>query len=237
MHKTVAESIDFATSLAPLIRESQATVALAVPFTVLYSLKQLDLPIRLGAQNMHDAPSGAFTGEISASMLKEAGADFVLLGHSERRHVFDESNAFINRKVKRALEEGLEVTLCVGETLEQRERGEMYGVLKEQLLDSLADVKHLKSIMLAYEPVWAIGTGKVAHPDDAEEAHRYLRELIAEHWDEKTAEQIVIQYGGSVKPDNAQELLKKADLNGLLVGGASLTVESFSQIINQGCKS
>lgn len=220
MHKTSREAQNFCETIAPQIAQSQATVYLAVPFTL---LPTLETSIILGAQNMHDEPKGAFTGEISAHMLKDAGAQFVLLGHSERRHVFGETDRFINRKVKRALAEGIEPILCIGETLEQRESGHTHEVLKDQLLSSLEGIDDYSKILIAYEPVWAIGTGKVAHVDDAQSAHAFIRGLVGDR---------PILYGGSVKPDNAQNLLQQPDIDGLLVGGASLEVESFSQIIN-----
>ena len=183
---------------------------------------------------MSDASSGAFTGEVSVSMLKEAGAAFVILGHSERRHIFHEGNAMINRKVKLALEEGIMPIVCVGEKLEERDHKE--EVLKEQLYGTLEGLSkaEVNQLILAYEPVWAIGTGVVASPEDAESAHRYLRLLLTQKWGADVASRMVIQYGGSVKPENCAALLKKEDIDGLLVGGASLVVDSFSQIINQG---
>ena len=233
MYKTIEEATTFVETLPPLVGKSQAAVYLAVPFTALHAVASLKGPFTIGAQNMHDAAEGAFTGEVSGAMLREAGAHFVILGHSERRHIFHESNAFINKKVKRALKEGLEPIVCVGETLEAHEAGETEAVLKDQLLGSLEGLspEEVVKLIIAYEPVWAIGTGKVAHPDDAEAAHKYIRRVIGEKWGEKVAEGLVIQYGGSVKPDNAAALLIKSDVDGLLVGGASLSAESFSQII------
>jgi len=238
MYKTIDEAKAFVETLAPLIEKSQATVYLAVPFTAIHAtaqlVKALDAPIVIGAQNMNDATEGAFTGEIAARMLKDAGAQFVILGHSERRHIFNESNDFINKKVKRALEDAIQPILCIGETLTQREEGETEAVLREQLLGSLEGVSSdaLLKMLVAYEPVWAIGTGKVAHPDDAQAAHAHVRGVLAENWGDEVANQIVIQYGGSVKPDNAADLLSKPDVDGLLVGGASLSADSFSKIIN-----
>lgn len=238
MYKTIDEARAFVETLAPLIEKSQATVYLAVPFTAIQPtvkvVEKLGAPISIGAQNMNDATEGAFTGEIAARMLKDAGAQFVILGHSERRHLFHETNAFINKKVKRALEEAIQPILCVGETLEHREGGETETVLRDQLLGSLEGISRdaILKLMIAYEPVWAIGTGKVAHPSDAQAAHAFLRHVIADNWEKEVADQIVIQYGGSVKPENAAELLAQPDVDGLLVGGASLSAESFSKIIN-----
>ena len=183
---------------------------------------------------MNDASEGAFTGEVAGGMLVDVGAQFVIVGHSERRHLFNESDAFINRKVKRALKDGIRPLLCVGEMLEQREAGQTEEVLKSQILGSLEGLtaKDLASVILAYEPVWAIGTGKVAQADDAQSAHQFCRSVIAEAWNQEVADELVIQYGGSVKPENAADLLAKEDVDGLLVGGASLSALSFSQIIN-----
>jgi triosephosphate isomerase len=238
MYKTIDEALRFVETLAPLITKSQATVYLAVPFTAIRPaaslVEELGASITIGAQNMNDAAEGAFTGEIAARMLTEAGARFVILGHSERRHLFHESNDTINKKVKRALESALQPVLCIGETLEEREAGETEAVLREQLTGSLEGIsaEELSKMIIAYEPVWAIGTGKVARPDDAQTAHAFVRGVIAQIWGEEAAERIVIQYGGSVKPENADELLEQPDVDGLLVGGASLSPDSFSQIIN-----
>lgn len=238
MYKTIEEATQFVKTLSPLIEKSQATVFLAVPFTAIHpaaeEVKQLGCSIIVGAQNMNDATEGAFTGEVAAKMLLDAGAQFVILGHSERRHIFHESDVFINRKIKRALKDGLQPVLCIGETLEQREAGQTEEVLKSQILGSLEGLteKDLSKLILAYEPVWAIGTGKVAHPQDAQSAHEFCRSVIAENWGQEVANGLVIQYGGSVKPENAANLLAQEDVDGLLVGGASLSAHSFSQIIN-----
>ncbi len=238
MYKTIEEAIQFVEALPPLIKQSPLSAYLSVPFTAIHSMaelvKKIDAPIIIGAQNMNDASEGAFTGEISSQMLKNAGAEFVILGHSERRHIFHEGNSFINKKVTKALAEDLQPILCIGETLEQRESGKVDETLKSQLLESLKGIsaKDLENVVLAYEPVWAIGTGKVAKADDAEKAHLFCRKVIAENWSQEDAAAISILYGGSVKPDNAGDLLEEPDIDGLLVGGASLSPESFSQIIN-----
>lgn len=238
MYKTIEEACLFVKTLAPLIENSQARVYLAVPFTALFPIAQLveklEVPLTIGAQNMHDAREGAFTGEIAGKMIKEAGGRFVILGHSERRHLFKETNDFINKKVKRALEEDLIPVVCIGETLEQRDKKLTESVLETQILESLKGltVKDCLKIILAYEPVWAVGTGVVATTQEAQKAHAFCRQIIAEKWEKKVADQIIIQYGGSVKPDNAAELLSGQDIDGLLVGGASLSAETFSQIAN-----
>lgn len=231
MYKTVDEALEFVKTLAPLLGESQARVGLAVPFTAIAPLaalvRELGSSISIGGQNMHDQDEGAFTGEISARMLRDVGARFVILGHSERRHHFHESNSFINRKVKSALQAGLDVILCVGETLEERESGHEESVLEEQLMKSLEGVKNLERVAIAYEPVWAIGTGKVASGEDAQKVHAFCRALVAKHW---PGADVTIQYGGSVKPENAAALLQQPDIDGLLVGGASLKPDSFAKI-------
>ena len=236
MYKTIEEAVSYVETLSPLVKKSQA-IYLAVPFTAIYPtaqrVKELNARITIGAQNMNDATEGAFTGEIAARMLTDAGAQFVILGHSERRHIFHETNSFSNRKVKQALASNIQPIVCIGETLEERERGAMEETLKSQLLESLDSItaEDLSRVILAYEPVWAIGSGKVAKPDDAQAAHAFCRSIIAEKWDEEAASHLVIQYGGSVQPKSAAGLLTEEDIDGLLVGGASLSPQSFNQII------
>lgn len=238
MYKTVQEARSFIKTVAPLIQNSQVRVYLAIPFTAIHPsvqlVEELKAPLIIGAQNMHDASEGAFTGEVAARMLLEAGAQFVILGHSERRQFFGETSAFVNKKLKKALSEGIQPILCVGETLMQREDGETEAVLKEQLLESLEGIvaSDFDKVIIAYEPIWAIGTGKVASPRDAEWAHQFCREVISEEWGKKPAKAVMIQYGGSVKPENAEELLATPGVDGLLVGGASLSAESFGEIVN-----
>ncbi len=242
MYKTSEEAVSFVKTLAPLIEKSQATVYLAVPFTAIHPtaqcIEQMNARIIVGAQNMNDASEGAFTGEISARMIKEAGAQFVILGHSERRQLFQESNAFINKKIKRALAEKIQPVLCIGETDKQREMGKTEEILHGQLLESLEGIskEEMKNLILAYEPIWAIGTSKVARPDEADDAHLFCRNIIAEKWGDEIADEVIIQYGGSVDPENASDLLAQEHIDGLLVGGASLSPESFSQIINVNVK-
>ncbi len=189
--------------------------------------------VRLGAQNMHFEDKGAFTGEISAAMLKSAGCEYVILGHSERRTIFNESDELINKKVKKAFSRGLKPIFCVGETLSEREGGVTNDVVKRQVIQGLLDVPEpdLTNMILAYEPVWAIGTGKTASPEQAQEVHAFIRSLIKDLYSEQAAGKMVIQYGGSVKPENAAELLSKNDIDGALVGGACLKPDSFLGII------
>lgn len=234
MHKTIAETVDYLQHLIPLVRNSTAKILLAVPFTALHAAAECtkNTSIMIGAQNMHDAEEGAFTGEISGRMLVEAGARFVILGHSERRHLFHESSEWISRKVKRAFYDGLLTILCVGETWDEREAGKTKEVLESQLLKSIGDLGAplIKNLILAYEPVWAIGTKKSASPDIAEQAHLLCRRLIASHFSSSVAEEMSILYGGSVNPENAFHFIQQPDINGLLIGGASLSVDSFSKI-------
>jgi triosephosphate isomerase len=236
MHKTGREARAFIEELAPLVETSERRAFLAVPFTALFAAAQAaeSSRITIGAQNMHDHADGAFTGEISALMLKEAGSQFVLLGHSERRHLFGETNAFINRKLQRALTENLLPIVCIGETLEEREEGITQRVLSIQLEEGLKglSVADVARLIIAYEPVWAIGTGETASPESAQAAHREVRDYLAHRYDPKTAQKVCLLYGGSVRSDNAALLMQEADIDGLLVGGASLDVQTFATIIN-----
>lgn len=237
MHKTVDEGQTFVKSLISSIKDAETTiVGLAVPFTLIHTLAQdaKESALLIGAQNMNDASEGAFTGEIAGTMLKDAGAKFVLLGHSERRHVYGEDDAFINRKVKRAIEVGLQPILCIGETREEYEAKATHAVIERQLTEGLKDIEpsKLQRLVVAYEPVWAIGNGHSATPEIAQEAQHFIRQVLAKILTEEMAQQIVIQYGGSVNPTNAHELLAQPDIDGLLIGGASLSLETFLQIVN-----
>lgn len=189
--------------------------------------------VMVGVQNMYFEDTGAFTGEISAPMIKETGALLVLLGHSERRNVFGESNELINKKLKKALSSGLRPILCIGEKLEERESGNTEKVIEEQLKGSLAGIteEEMKKVVIAYEPVWAIGTGKTATPDQAESAHVFVRKVLAEMFSSEIAEGTVIQYGGSVNPGNVDELMACKNIDGALVGGASLKADSFEKLV------
>ena len=235
MYKTSDEANSFITEIKAIADKAESSVYLAVPFTTIQAAASAaeGSKVVVGAQNMHDVSEGAFTGEISASMLHDSGATFVILGHSERRHVFGETDEFINRKVLQALEKELQPIVCIGETLEEREAGKTVEVLEQQLKESLADVstKQMEQLILAYEPVWAIGTGRTATPEMAQEAHLAVRNFVAKQWSKPVSSKIAILYGGSVKPDNARALIDQADIDGALVGGASLDSESFSGII------
>ena len=237
MNKTAAEAVELARGIA---REwgnrDGVEVVLCPPFTALESVAGIvkDSSVLLGAQNMHPAGGGAYTGEVSAQMLRYFNVSYVILGHSERREYFAESDAFINEKVLAALRNDLKPILCVGETLEQREQGDTLGVVEAQVRGGLRQVtsKEAESLVIAYEPIWAIGTGKTATPQMAQEVHAAIRSILADLFGSEPAEKIRIQYGGSMKPGNAGELLLQPDIDGGLIGGASLEVESFSGIID-----
>ena len=237
MHLDIAGSIDLVSGIKNALagKTLNCIAIVCPPFTNLETVNTLvkDSPIQLGAQNMHNEESGAFTGEISSSMLKSVGCQYVILGHSERRTIFKESDEFINSKIKKALIAGLLPIFCIGETLEEREGGVTFDVIKKQVIGGLSGilVEDMKKIILAYEPVWAIGTGKTASPAQAQEVHAFIRKLLAELYNQSVADGVIIQYGGSVKPDNAQELLHMPDIDGALVGGACLKADSFAKII------
>jgi triosephosphate isomerase len=211
------------------------TVVLCPPFTSLAVAGNMlkGSPLRLGAQNMSLHDEGAYTGEISWKMLTSAGCEYVILGHSERRQYFGEGNELINLKARKALMGGLKPIICVGETLEERERGITDQVVTTQIRGVLAGVSEaeMKNVVVAYEPVWAIGTGKTATPGQAQEVHQMIRKLVSQLFNWSVAENLVIQYGGSVKPDNASDLLAQNDIDGALVGGACLKADSFRSII------
>ena len=190
--------------------------------------------VAVGGQDVYFESNGAFTGETSTDMLKDLGCTYVILGHSERRNVIGENDALVNKKVHAALDAGLVAVLCVGELLEEREAGKTIEVVKSQFEGSLAGVsaEQMKNVVIAYEPVWAIGTGKTASPEQAQEVHADLRKIMASHYNQETADSVRVLYGGSVKPANAAELMSQPDIDGALVGGASMKVDSFTGIIN-----
>lgn len=234
MYKTAREATDYIEALSPKVAKCKANIFLAVPYTSIASAAHYakDTNIVVGAQNMNDSREGAFTGEIAGLMLKEAGAAFVILGHSERRHIFGETDAFINRKVLRALQDDLIPVLCVGETWKEREAGKTEAVLKKQIETALEGVpkEDASRLILAYEPVWAIGSGKAATPAMAEEAHTFCRKSLEEIFGKKKAASLSILYGGSVKPENVGALMARKDVDGVLVGGASLDPDALAQI-------
>ena len=236
MHKTVPEAVAFVTAFAPRVAAvTDADVVLAPPFTALGAVADAcrSTRIAVAGQNLHWAPEGAFTGEISAGMLTGAGATHVILGHSERRQLFGEDDALVARKTRAAIDAGLSPIVCVGETLDQREAGETMAVLGGQIEGSLAGVTpgELAALVVAYEPVWAIGTGRTATPDQARDAHAHIRHCLTGLGGAEAAGACRLLYGGSVKPANAAAIAGQADVDGALVGGASLDPASFAEIV------
>jgi triosephosphate isomerase len=234
MHKTRAEAADLAKDLVKALKNGKHKYLVAPSFTALETVGEIvrGTNILLGAQNMAVEEQGAHTGEVSVLQLKDLGVQVVILGHSERRHIYKEDDALINRKVKLALGHGLEVILCIGELLEEREKGRVEAVCRRQTEKGLAGVtaEEISRVTIAYEPVWAIGTGKTATPQDAQAVHAYVRSVVAKLYGSQAAKQMVIQYGGSVKPDNAAQLMAEEDIDGALVGGAALKADSFVPI-------
>ena len=236
MFKTINEALNLVQTIkAGVYKVNDCQIVICPPFTCLSAISKIiaDSPIELGAQNMHPETEGAFTGEISPVMIKDVGCRYVVLGHSERRQYFHETDEFVNEKVKTALKYSLIPITCVGETLQEREARQQFEVVKRQFENSLKDLskEDILKVVIAYEPVWAIGTGKTATPDQAEQMQSYIRRLLKEKYSEEVASKIPILYGGSVKPDNIAEIIKKPNIDGALIGGASLKAESFTQII------
>lgn|SRR5690625_1165099 len=236
MNKDLSETESFLSELKEQVFPEGVQVVIAPPFTNLHhafvSLK--DHPVEVAAQNMHQEAEGAYTGEVSAGMLKSIGIELVLLGHSERRSYFKEDNTLLAQKVTRALENNMKIIFCIGEELSDRQAGSHFEVIKAQLKEGLFHIEESawSEIVIAYEPVWAIGTGETATPGQAQEMHRFIRETIAEAFSIGTADSVSILYGGSVNPDNAAEIFRQPDVDGGLVGGASLKADSFMKIVN-----
>jgi len=238
MHKTIQEAVDFASRLRKTLTEPlDRDVAIAPPFTAIYAVAEVlkGSEIHLCAQNLHEDArgKGAYTGEVSAPMLVDAGCEYVIIGHSERRTLFGEKDEVINKKVKTALKFGLRPILCIGETLSEREEGRTFAVIERQIKKGLNSftADDIKNIIVAYEPVWAIGTGKTATPEQAEEVHAFIRHMMEKNHGKDISSHLTIIYGGSVNPDNICNLMAQRDINGTLVGGASLDVESFIRIV------
>ena len=237
MHTTLVDACQLASNVAQACKGvSDRDVLLAPPFTVLSEVSHVikDANIIIASQNVCWEEKGAFTGEISPVMLKDVGATAAIIGHSERRQIFGEDDAMINKRIKGAVKFGLMAVFCVGETQEERQNGNTFPVLEKQIrggLDGLGS-EDMKDLVIAYEPVWAIGTGLTATDEQAQEAHAFIRKLIAELFEKGVADQLRILYGGSVKPDNVDGLMAKTDIDGALVGGAALDAESFGRIIN-----
>ena len=235
MHKTIAEALEFVNEVKDRVNNDKVEAVICAPFTLLKDLKQATkgTNIKIGAQNMHFEEKGAFTGEISPLMLKELDMDNVVIGHSERRQYFNETDETVNKKVLKALEVGIDPILCVGETLEEREAGNTKDVCKVQVEKALENVskEDLAKVVIAYEPVWAIGTGKTATSEDANDVIAYIREVVANLYGE-LANEVRIQYGGSVKPSNVAEIMNQSDIDGALVGGASLEANDYVELVN-----
>jgi len=236
MFKTKAEALVFAEELKGLYQGTDVQAAICAPFTNLEALVETfrGTGIQVGAQNVHFAEEGAYTGEISTAMLEEIGVGFCIIGHSERRQYFGETDQTVNLKLKKLFAGTIRPILCVGESLEQRDAGAEKDVVKGQLKADLADIEaaDIARLVIAYEPIWAIGTGRTATPEQAEEMCACIRETLIELYDEDTADRVIIQYGGSVKPANATEIMNQDEIDGALVGGASLNAKDFMEIID-----
>lgn len=234
MNKTAAEAVALINELKPMVAKAKPDVVVCVPYTDLWAVAEAikGSKIKLGAENVAWADSGAFTGEISADMLKEIGVEYVIIGHSERRQYFGETDESVNARLKQALNKGLKPIVCVGETLAEREKNKTKKVLKKQVLDGFKDVADFTDIVIAYEPVWAIGTGKTATAEDANKTIGYIRSLVKKTWGAEVAKSLRIQYGGSMKPGNAKELMAERHIDGGLIGGAALKASDFAAIVN-----
>ena len=230
------EAMAFIEALTPMVKDTPNEVILCVPYVDLFYslLTSQNTNIKIGAQNMHWEEKGAYTGAVSGKMLKSIGVEYVIIGHSERRQYFAETDETVNKKIKAALANELKPIVCVGETLEQREAGKAIEVITEQTKLAMQDLtkEQISNIMIAYEPIWAIGTGKTATSEDANNAIKSIRQEIEKLYDTQTAQNIILLYGGSVKADNSKELFTTSDIDGGLVGGASLKVDEFSKIVN-----
>jgi triosephosphate isomerase len=240
MYKTIGQAIELANGLKRelfKLDSQDIDIVICPVFTALSEVAEViaDSNIKLGAQDVYWQEEGAFTGEVSAAMLKDAGCDYVIIGHSERRQYFGETNQSVNKKVKAAIGSGLTPIVCVGETLSEREKNQTFKVLDDHVKNSLADLSQedIEKCVIAYEPVWAIGTGKTATAGQAEEAQKYIRDLLIKMYNKDIAAGLRIQYGGSVKPENITELMSQPDVDGALVGGASLKLDSFAEIVKQ----
>ena len=235
MHKTIAEALEFVSDIKDRVNKEKVEAVICAPFTLLKDLKEATkgTSIKVGAQNMHFEEKGAFTGEISPLMLKELDMDYVIIGHSERRQYFNETNETVNKKVLKALEVGIDPILCVGETLEEREAGNTKDVCKVQVEKALENVskEDIAKVVIAYEPIWAIGSGKTATSEDANAVIAYIRQVVANLYKD-LANEVRIQYGGSVKPSNVGEIMNQSDIDGALVGGASLEANDYIQLVN-----
>jgi triosephosphate isomerase len=240
MYKTIGQAIELANGLKRELynlANQDIDIVLCPPFTALSEVKDViaDSNLQLGAQDTHWQTEGAFTGEVSPLMLKDLGCKFVIIGHSERRQYFSETNETVNKKIKAVLKQNLTPIVCVGETLQEREKGKTFKVLDDQIKNGLESIleQDILKMVIAYEPVWAIGTGITATPEQAQEAQKYIRDLLNKIYNQETSQMMRIQYGGSVRPENITELMQQPDVDGALVGGASLEIETFSEIVKR----
>ena len=236
MNKTVAEAVALASEIKEKVAGVENVKIIVCPvFTAVKSVADVlkGTNVKVGAQDMYWETSGAYTGEVSGEMLLEAGAEYVIIGHSERRQYFGETNETVNKKLKKALSIGLKPIVCIGETLADRESGATEAVVEKQVREGFVGLtaEEMKGTIIAYEPVWAIGTGKTATADQAEAVHAFVRNLISQIWDKETADAVVIQYGGSMKPENVASLLAQPDIDGGLIGGAALKADSFEKLV------
>ncbi len=237
LHKTISEATSLVSELIPAVASNQNVEIVVAPvYTALAKVAETlaGSNVKLAAQNCYPEPQGAFTGEVSPLLLKDAGCEYVIIGHSERRQLFAETDESVNSKALALAESGLGTIFCIGETLEERESGKMFDVLRQQVTAGLKDLtaRQMQTVVVAYEPVWAIGTGKVATDEQAQEVHAFIRGLLAELYDPQTAAATRILYGGSVKPGNVDGLMTQPDVDGALVGGASLNADDFARIAN-----
>ncbi len=236
MFKTIKEAVAFAEEFKKIYKTSDVQAGVCAPYTQLAALRDAfkGTDIKLGAQNMHFEEKGAYTGEISADMLSEIGVEYCIIGHSERRQYFNETDETVNKKLHTAFHHNLLPILCVGEVLEERDAGKEFDVVRKQTIGALKDLttEQVSSMVIAYEPVWAIGTGRTASPEQANEMCGHIRKVIEELYSDEVSEKVIIQYGGSVKPANASELMNMEEIDGALVGGASLVPADFIQIVN-----
>lgn len=240
MNNSIAESIKLVEKLKALVKDSSSVeIVVAPPFTALSAVRDAikDSNIKLGAQNIFYEDSGAYTGEISPLMIRNLGCEYVIIGHSERREYFKESDEVVNKKIRAALRNNLKAIVCIGETLKEREENRTMQIIESQIRKGLEGLsaKEVKELTIAYEPVWAIGTGRNATPLQANEVHIHIRKLLSQIFSENTASAVRILYGGSVKPSNSAELMSEKDIDGALVGGASLDADSFAQIVRSAC--
>jgi triosephosphate isomerase len=236
MNKTVAEAVALASEIKEKVAGVENVKIIVCPvFTAVKSVADVlkGTNVKVGAQDMYWETSGAYTGEVSGEMLLEAGAEYVIIGHSERRQYFGETNETVNKKLKKALSIGLKPIVCIGETLADREAGNTEAVVEKQVREGFVGLtaEEMKGTIIAYEPVWAIGTGKTATAEQAEAVHAFVRNLVSQIWDKETADAVVIQYGGSMKPENVASLLAQPDIDGGLIGGAALKADSFEKLV------